>query len=176
MNIILIFIIGVSLSMDAFSLSLAYGTLSFNKKEIKELSIIVGLYHFIMPIIGMNLGKYIIRIIKINPNIITSIIFLFIGTNMIIDIKKTKNKIIKLKLGEMILFGFAVSIDSFSIGIGLNNISNNFIICSIIFSLTSYTFTYMGLILGKKISSIIGNIAMILGGFTLIFLGIIYII
>ena len=34
MNIILIFIIAVSLSMDAFSLSLAYGTLGLSKKEI----------------------------------------------------------------------------------------------------------------------------------------------
>ena len=34
MNIILIFIIAVSLSMDAFSLSLAYGTINLRKKDI----------------------------------------------------------------------------------------------------------------------------------------------
>ena len=49
MNLFLLFIIAISLSMDAFSLSLAYGTLDINKKEIITLSIIVGIYHFFMP-------------------------------------------------------------------------------------------------------------------------------
>ena len=38
MNIILIIFIAVSLSMDAFSLSLAYGTINLRKKDINELN------------------------------------------------------------------------------------------------------------------------------------------
>ncbi|MBQ9071957.1 MAG: manganese efflux pump [Bacilli bacterium] len=174
MNIILIFIIAVSLSMDAFSLALAYGTISMSKKEIKTLSIIVGIYHFFMPIIGMLIGKFITRILPVDEDIITLIIFSFIGINMIIESFKNEDKIKKMKLREMILFGLAVSIDSFSVGIGINNISNNFIMCSIIFSLTSFLFTYIGLILGNKLNQLIGKISTILGGITLIILGIIY--
>jgi len=174
MNIILIFVIAVSLSMDAFSLALAYGTISMSKKEIKLLSIIVGIYHFFMPIIGMLIGNFITRILPIDEDIITLIIFLFIGINMIIESFKNEEKIKKMKSGEMILFGLAVSIDSFSIGIGINNVSNNFIICSIIFSLTSFLFTYIGLILGNKLNQLIGKISTVLGGITLIILGIVY--
>ena len=39
MNIILIFFIAISLSMDAFSLSLAYGTINLTKKEITKLRV-----------------------------------------------------------------------------------------------------------------------------------------
>lgn len=176
MNIILIFIIAVSLSMDAFSLALAYGTISLSKKEINLLSIIVGIYHFFMPILGMLIGSFITRVIHLGGDLITLIIFVFIGINMIIEGIKGQDEVKQMKLGEMVLFGLAVSIDSFSVGIGINNISNNFILCSSIFSITSFIFTYIGLLLGSKLSELIGKLATLLGGFTLIILGIIYVI
>ena len=56
MEIFVIMIIAVSLSMDAFSLSLAYGTVNLDKKSRLKLSIIVGLYHFFMPLLGNLIG------------------------------------------------------------------------------------------------------------------------
>ena len=52
-NYATIFLIAIALSMDAFSLSLAYGTLGLTKKEVNKLSVIVGIYHFFMPLIGL---------------------------------------------------------------------------------------------------------------------------
>lgn len=176
MNIILIFLIAVSLSMDAFSLSLAYGTINLNKKEINILSIIVGIYHFFMPIFGMFIGSYIIKFIHIGEDLIILVIFSLIGINMIIESRTAQEKAKHMKLREMLLFGLAVSIDSFSVGIGLNNISNNFIVCSSIFSITSFTFTYLGLKLGKKLNLLIGKVATLLGGIALILFGIIYVV
>lgn len=176
MDIILIFIIAISLSMDAFSLSLAYGTISMSKKDIKLLSIIVGVYHFFMPILGMIIGKILFNLIHISGDIIVFVIFSFIGINMIIESFKKEEKIKNMKISEMILFGLAVSVDSFSVGIGLNNISNNFILCSCIFSITSFLFTYVGLKIGNKINELIGKISSLLGGITLILFGIFYII
>lgn len=176
MNIILIFLIAVSLSMDAFSLSLAYGTISMSKKEINLLSIIVGVYHFFMPIFGMIIGNFIFNILHINSKLIVLLIFTFIGINMILESLKKEEKIKKMKLSEMILFGLAVSIDSFSVGIGLNNISNNFIMCSSIFSIISFMFTFIGLQLGNKLNQMIGKISTIIGGIALIIFGIFYLI
>ena len=173
---ILIFFIAISLSMDAFSLALAYGTISLTKKEIITLSSIVGIYHFFMPILGMIIGNYITNIVHIGGDLIVLIIFTFIGINMILESFKKEENIKKMKLSEMILFGLAVSIDSFSIGIGINNISDNFILCSLIFSITSLIFTYIGLILGNKLNELIGKVSTIIGGITLIVLGIIYVI
>ena len=76
-------IIGISLSMDAFSLSLAYGMEPLNKKSKLLLSTIVGIYHFIMPIIGRFLGLLIISYLPFNINILVFIIiftfFFFMG-------------------------------------------------------------------------------------------------
>ena len=176
MNIILIFIIAVSLSMDAFSLSLAYGTVSMTKKEINLLSIIVGMYHFFMPIFGMLIGGFVFDVLHLNNKLIVLVIFSFIGINMVIESFKKEEKVKRMKIGEMILFGLAVSIDSFSVGIGINNISSNFFLCSCIFSLISFIFTYIGLKLGNKLNQLIGKIATLIGGITLVVLGLIYII
>lgn len=174
MEILILLAIAVSLSMDAFSLSLAYGTLGLSKKETFELSFIVGVYHFFMPIIGMFLGKIILGFIHIKPDIVVFIVLLFIGIQMIIESFKEEEKLEPMSKIELLLFGLAVSIDSFSVGIGLNTITNNYILSSTIFSISAFIFTYLGLIMGKKISEMIGKVATLLGGATLIIIAFIY--
>lgn len=174
MNIFIILVIAISLSMDTFSLSLAYGMLSFYKRDIFILSIIVGLFHFFMPILGLLLGNIITK--YINTNLIIFVVFLFIGIEMLISSFKEEKINSSLKLFEMILFGLAVSIDSFSVGIGLNAISNNYILCSTIFCIVSGLFTFLGLTLGNVLNKTIGNISKFIGGFTLIILAFIYLI
>lgn len=170
-TIILIFFIAVSLSMDAFFLSIAYGSLNLEKKKVYMLSIIVGLYHFFMPIFGITFGN----ILNIKSNYIVALIFLVIGINMIFDIYKEK-QIKPISLLYMLLFGLSVSIDSFTVGIGLSKIMEFTMLCPVTFSLVSLIFTYIGLVLGKKISETVGNVSIFIGGLTLIVLGVYYII
>lgn len=47
--------------MDAFSLALIYGTQGITKKHKILLSLIVGIYHFIMPLIGVAIGTVITK-------------------------------------------------------------------------------------------------------------------
>lgn len=174
MRLIMVMLIAISLSMDAFSLSLAYGTLNLEKKYINLLSIIVGVYHFFMPIIGMWFGSGILSFIKINPNIIVFIVLLIIGIEMIIQSFKNERKVEIMNFFELLMFGFAVSLDSFSVGIGLNSIYDKPLISAIIFSLFAGTFTYLGLIFGKKLSKIFGKISTLIGGSILIIIGLLY--
>ena len=169
----LVIIIAISLSMDAFSLSLAYGTLNLNKKDIYKLSLVVGIYHFIMPLLGLFLGNIILKYVN-NPNIIVFLILFIIGIEMIYETFKEEDIKNIVSFRQILLFGLAVSIDSFSVGIGLNVISKNYLYCSIVFSLFSLSFTYFGLILGKKISSIIGKTSTIIGGLVLVIISFIY--
>ena len=43
---------GIALSLDAFSLSIIYGTVIIDKKIIFKLSLLVGIFHFFMPLFG----------------------------------------------------------------------------------------------------------------------------
>ena len=95
---------------------------------------------------------------------------------MIIDSFKKEDNVHLMTLKEMILFGLAVSLDSFSVGVGLETLTNNYIISVSMFSLSSFIFTYIGLTIGKKINNLIGPISAIIGGLILIIIGITYII
>lgn len=174
MAIIMVLIVAVSLSMDAFSLSLAYGTLNFPKKNIMLLSIIVGLYHFFMPILGMHVGNIIISILPIKPSTLVFIVLFFIGIEMIIESLKEDRNIKMLSIIEMIIFGLAVSIDSFTVGLGLEVIYKSPFVSAFIFSISSFVFTYLGLYLGKMINNVIGRVSTIIGGVVLIIIGIFY--
>ena len=171
----LVIIIAISLSMDAFSLALAYGTLNLNKKDIYKLSLVVGIYHFFMPLLGLFLGNIILRYVS-NPNFIVFVILFVIGIEMIYETFKEEDIKNIVSIRQILLFGLAVSIDSFSVGIGLNIISNNYLYCSSIFSIFSLSFTYLGLILGKKINNIIGKTSTIIGGLVLIVIAFMYLI
>jgi len=174
MELLLVLVVAVSLSMDAFSLSLAYGTLGIPKKQIFLLSFIVGCFHFFMPLIGMFIGTNILNIIRINPDVIVFIVLLVIGIQMIFESFSEKEELKVMKTIELFLFAFAVSIDSFSVGLTLTNINENYILSAIIFAFCSMIFTLFGLLLGNKIEKLVGKIATIFGGAVLVIIGIIY--
>lgn len=175
MNIVTIILIAVSLSMDAFSLSLIYGTEGIKNKDKVLLSVIVGIYHFGMPLIGLSLGSVITSKIIINTNILVGIILSLISIEMIISSFKNKEEKFLLSIPGYLLFGLSVSIDSFTTGIGLPAITNNYIITALIFSVTSFIFTFLGLNLGNILNQKYGKISTLIGGITLLILGIIYI-
>lgn len=174
MSIVMVIVIAISLSMDAFSLSLAYGTLNLEKKYINTLSIIVGVYHFMMPLLGMWIGNTILNVLPISTNIIVFIVLVLIGIEMIIESFKEERSISLMKVSELLIFGLAVSLDSFSVGLGLSAIYKNPWVCAIIFSISAALFTYVGLYLGKTINNWIGKISTLIGGIILIIIGLLY--
>ena len=169
-------LVGISLSMDAFSLSLIYGTLNITTKNKVLISFIVGIYHFIMPLLGLSIGSFLIKYLTLfNLNFLVAIIFIIIGIELIISNYKDK-KIVPLEnIISFLIFGLSVSIDSFTTGIGLNIINNNFISVSTTFCLISALFTFVGLNIGDKISRKYGQTATLFGGIILILLALSYI-
>ena len=154
--------------MDAFSIALSIGTTHLSKNRFILIPIVVSIMHFVMPLIGLFLGNQILSVININPKIIMTIILLYLAFLMYKD--RNNNKVTKINsLLSIFLYAFSVSLDSFSVGIGLKALTDKIIIPPIIFSLCAGTITYMGLILGKysqkvwkEKASLIGIILLIL--------------
>lgn len=157
------FFMAIGLSMDAFSLAIIYGTNGINKKKIILLSIVVGIFHFIMPNLGSILSNAFLVNFTTYSNLISGIVFLILGIEMIISFKEEDTKYELTGILEIIIFAIAVSIDSFSVGIALALEQANLIMAGIIFSIISATFTFMGLLLGKLLSVKTGKISKIIG-------------
>lgn len=167
------FFTGIGLSMDAFSLSLSLGTTNPTKKTIIKTSIIVGIFHFIMPLLGYFIG-YAFKYRITNINILTFVLFLILSIEMYKSKDEENNSI--LNNLTILLISFSVSIDAFTVGIafGLNN--EIILVSSTIFSITSALFTYFGLTLGKTLKSKYKKLSTYLGIILLLVVAIKYLL
>lgn len=160
---LLFLFMGLGLSMDAFSLAIIYGTNNLEKNKCIILSVIVGIFHFIMPNLGSILGKQFLTSFILYGNIITGIVFLVLSIQMIASLKEEKETVQLTGYLEMLFFAIAVSIDSFTVGMALSLEKQNLILGGILFSIVSFTFTLIGLLLGKYLSEKTGAIGKIIG-------------
>ena len=87
------FFMAIGLSMDAFSLALAYATTKINVRKKIILSLTVGIFHYIMPHLGALLGTELLLNYIAKANYLVGIIFLILAIEMFIsrnDEKKGK--------------------------------------------------------------------------------------
>ena len=169
MKILTLFLIGISLSIDAFSMSLAYGLIGIKKRNMFLSSLIVGLFHFFMPLLGSMIGYNLLNSFKINPKYLIIIIIILLLIEMIKSINEDEKKI-NMNVFGMISFAFLVSLDSFTVGMGIYYITNTPIYASIIFAVISMIFTMTGYILGKYVSSKFEKVSKYIGIFILVIL------
>ena len=169
-----IILVAIGLSMDTFSLSLSYGLFNLKKNEILKISITVGLFHFIMPLLGNLLGDFILKILPVSEKIIIGIIFLLISFDLIISLFKNEEiKPINNNL-DILIFSTTVSIDSFSTGIALDVFGVSNLLVVFIFMIFSFLFTFLGLSTGKILHDIIGKNAEYIGIIMLLSLSLFY--
>lgn len=174
MNQILIyFFMAIALSMDAFSLAIAYGTTDIPIRKKVILSIAVGIFHFVMPKLGAYLGTELLLNYIAKANYIVGIIFIILGIEMFVSRNDEHQGNITNFL-SIIIFAFTVSIDSFSVGIALSLTTKTIMTACLIFAITSMSFTFLGINLGKKLAEKFEKKAEYLGILILILLGIKY--
>lgn len=173
-ELLILLIIGISLSIDAFSISTVIGMYNISLKKTLQTSITVGIFHFIMPLIGVILSYQITKYLSIETNLILGIILLLISLQMFIEYIKPSYKDISLNKFGVILFAFGVSLDSLGIGLGLRAITDNLLLSSTVFSIVSFSFTFLGLTIGKYINKILKQYSYLVGTILLFILGIVF--
>lgn len=171
MNILELFLTAFSLAMDAFSISICQGLQkgSFRKSIIIPLSF--GIFQMIMPIIGYYLGNlFSKRIIKYNPYIST-ILLIIIGILMLLE--KNDDKLQNnLKIKELLMLSIATSIDALVIGISLSFLKNHIFSSSLIIGIVTFILCFIGYKIGNLLNKKIGKYSNLIGGITLIIIGI----
>lgn len=171
-----IILIGFALSMDTFSLSLGVGMFGVTNKKALKLALIVGAMHFVMPFLGMILGDKLIQIFEIKYDILLGFILIIISLQMVVDIIRCEEEKFNLSLIGMLAFAFGVSLDSFSLGLGLKAITSNIYLAMSVFAVCSFLFTYFGIVVGRVANKILGIYANILGAIILFVLGFLHLI
>ncbi len=174
-------LLGIGLAMDAFSVSLANGLNEPHMKRTKLLQI-AGTFAFfqgLMPLIGWVFVHTIIEYFKAFKIIIpwvSLILLCFIGGKMLFDGIKNdcdENKKTELSVSVLIMQGIATSIDALSVGFTIADYNTVFaILTSLIIALVTLIICIAGIIIGRKMGTVLSGKANIFGGLILIFIGI----
>lgn len=196
--ILTIILLGIGLSMDAFSVALTDGLTytDINKRKALFIAGTFGVMQALMPLIGFWLVQLIEVIAgsvtggkagEIASLIVTWLAFallLFLGVKMLIESIKEMKKPIdekcarKFSVKEVLFYGFATAVDALAAGVvlhaGLSTTSTVWLHVSIILALT-FVISLIGLFLGKQIMKLLKGkyeIAGIIGGIILILLAV----
>lgn len=164
--------LALAVSMDAFSISLSYGLKRPRLKRIMQIGILIGLFHMILPFIGIVLGQFISYQIGYLTTTLSGLLLIGIGAHMLFSaFNPQSHKQLHTGLFALISIAFIVSIDSFSIGLSLGMFGVKHIIALFLFGSISMIMTWSGFLLGRKIYRYIGSYSEILGGGMLISFG-----
>lgn len=172
-----ILLIGVSLSMDAFAISVTNGlTLKpFRLRYALWMGLYFGLFQFLMPLLGCFLGSTVSRYVDTLGPYISFFLLCFIGGKMLFDSAKGEDEDGMTALSHARLLGLAVatSIDALAVGVSFAFMENVRLIPScMLIGCTTFTISFAGAVLGSRIPGISGKHAGILGGAVLIVIGI----
>lgn len=164
-EIISLLFMALALGMDAFSVSLGIGMQKLRLKRIALIGMVIGIFHIVMPFIGIILGEFISDKIGSFATIAGGFLLLGIGVQMIASafIEDAKVALNTTGIG-LLAVAFTVSLDSFSVGLGLGMSGAKTVIVILTFGLVSMMLTWLGLLLGRKVHGIIGMYSEILGG------------
>ena len=170
MNIIEIILIGLSLSMDAFTISVCLSIKNNYFKTGLITAIFFSIFQFIMPILGFYLGNIISNRIINYHSYFSSILLIIIG---ILLIKEDKiNDVDDFNYQELIILSIATSIDAFVTGISFSFIKINIFTSSFVIGLITFILCIIGYFIGNLFNEKAHQYANIIGGITLIIIGI----
>lgn len=174
-------LLGVGLTMDAFSVSLANGFKEPNMKLKKILLIsgIFGLFQMLMPLIGWFFVHSLVEKIQVLTHFIpwiALVLLLYIGGKMVFEFfckKEEEENSKETTLSFIIIQGIATSIDALSVGFNIANYQFLYaFISTLIIGLITFGFCLVGVILGKKFGTKFSTYAELIGGIILILIGI----
>ena len=178
MSFVEILLIGIGLSMDAFSVSICKGltTKQFSWKMALTCGLWFGFFQALMPVIGYFLGVQFEEFIQSVDHWIAFGLLYLIGLNMIYEaIKKKKDQPEhndgSLGFKTMLLLAVATSIDALAVGISFACIQVKIWMPVLVIGVTTFVFSFVGVKIGNAFGSRFEKSAGIVGGIILILIG-----
>ena len=179
MGFLELFMIGVGLSADAFSVSVCKG-LNMRKLNVGHAYVIAlffGGFQAAMPLLGYLLGTSFSSYIESFDHWIAFALLAFIGGKMVIEAVREKDpgeaeKTDSIKLGELTVLAVATSIDALAVGITFAFLQANIFFAVLIIGITTFALSLGGVLLGNRFGAKYKNKAEIAGGIILILIGV----
>lgn len=177
MEISNILLVGIAVSMDAFTVALVKGLCT--KDSRTRVSLIIGIsfgfFQGFMIWLGYTLGVSSSTLIVRFDHWVSFILLSILGIKMILDGLKTDgiNCEIEPRMSIRSVLGssIATSIDALAVGVSFAFSSGSIVRTSLIIGLITFAFSSIGVLIGKKSAMWLDHKAEIFGGSILLFIG-----
>jgi putative Mn2+ efflux pump MntP len=175
-----IILIGLSLSLDAFAVSVSSGVSIKGLKPFYciRASFCFGLFQFAMPMIGFAVGRTFISYIEAYDHWAAFGLLSFIGGKMLKDALSAKpageesgGADIR-KFGTLLVLALATSIDALAVGVSFSITGPRIAVASALIGVTTFAVCLAGFAFGGRIGRLFEKRAAAAGGLILIGLGI----
>ena len=169
-------LIAVSMSMDAFAVSICKG-LSVRRVEKKH-ALSVGLwfggFQGMMPVIGFALTALFAGYIEAVSSYIAFVLLLFIGGNMIREALSREEEEVddSFAFRTMLTLAIATSIDALAVGVTLRLQGANILLAAPLIAVTTGVLSPVGLRVGNVFGARYKSKAELVGGLVLVGLGV----
>lgn len=171
-----IFVIGVSLALDAFSVSVAGGikTQHARMKDALKVAAFFGIFQGVMPLIGWAIGAVFRDYVTDYANWIAFILLTILGLKMIYEALKdeegSSTNILNTK--TLVLLSIATSIDALVVGVTLSLLSLPLLLSALVITVVTFVLCLAGFLFGKRLGSFFEGKVEVIGGVALIAIGI----
>ena len=190
MGLLEILMLGVALATDAFSVTIS-NTFAFDDHRFSRLMrmpLFFGLFQFGMPLAGYFVGGIAAELIEKYAGMVSLVILGFIGLNMLYSGYKALKEdaseedeeeaqqdaqqgATTLSYGKLVFQAVATAIDAFAVGVSFRAHSVDILVASALFGIITAILCTIALFIGKKLGSLLGDRAEMVGGVVLILIG-----
>lgn len=154
-----------ALGMDAFSIGLGMGMYKLRLRQLFYIGITVGIFHVIMPLVGMLTGSFLSDTFGAFASLLGGILLLVLGVQMFISSFRHDDGPAIAPVGfGLFIFALSVSLDSFSVGLSLGIFGARTFVAIACFGIVATVLTWLGLWLGRHVQGWLGNYSEALGG------------
>ncbi len=179
MSLIEIALLGISLAMDAFAVSITTGITLKNLRfwHAAKVGLFFGGFQFLMPLLGYLAGSTVSVYIESFDHWIAFGLLAFIGGKMLWecvhpDKEKEDTSVSPTATGKLFVLAIATSIDALAVGISLALLKENIWLCAGWIGVITFALSVAGVMLGKKLGERFQRSAGVVGGVVLIFIGV----
>ncbi len=172
-----LFLIALSLAMDAFAVSVSTGvaTPGFGPRQAGRIGAWCGAFQFGMPLIGWALGTGVKTYIEFIDHWIAFGLLAFIGGSMIREalFGDGEEAVTDLSVKRLFLLALATSIDALAVGITFSfDPDVNILFCSAVIGAVAFLLAMLGGLLGRRLGDLFQRRATRLGGLVLVSIGV----
>jgi putative Mn2+ efflux pump MntP len=173
-QLITIIIMAIALGLDAFSLGIGIGMKGIRLMDIFKTSIIIGVFHVIMPLMGMFMGQYVSLLLGNVAAAAGGCLLILLGSHMVYSSIRGEEatSFDQRSLWSLTIFALSVSIDSFSVGVSLGMFATDIVLTVLIFGLFGGLLSIAGLMVGRRVNGWVGEYGEAFGGLILLGFGI----